>query len=132
MFRQHILFPHALQRFTADTHLTSGVDCRGTFPSPLAIQRSVRKVPLLLKNEFEDHRRCNLAHHGQNGALHKSAIIGVGGNGVVLEQILKGRKYAIKWVSYINYRYIFVQWVGSTVAIKSICPPTFTSTLDKV
>ena len=91
------------QRFTADAHLICGMVCRDIFPSPLAIQRAVQKVPVPLQNEFEDHRRCDpMTYHGDSAVLHKSAFVGVGGNGIVLKQVLKGRKYAVKWVSYYN------------------------------
>ena len=74
-------FPHTLQRFATHTHLTCGVDCNDTIPSPIAILRSVQGVPLPLQNEFEDRRRCSLACHSKSGTLHvhESAIIGVGG-----------------------------------------------------
>ena len=88
------------QRFTADAHIMCGVVCRDIFPSPLAIQRAVQKVPVPLQKEFEDHRCDPMTYNGDSAVLHKSAFIGVGGNGIVLKQVLKGRKYAIKWVSY--------------------------------
>ena len=60
----------------------------------------MQKIPVPLQLELEAHR-CNLIpHHSDNVVLHKSAFIGVGGNGVVLKQALKGRKYTVKWVSY--------------------------------
>ena len=99
------ILSHAhMQRFTADTHLSCGVDCSYIFPSPPAIQRAVRKVPVPLQNEILDHRISTLiSHHGNSVVLHESAFIGVGGNGVVLKQALNGRKYAIKWVSCMLY-----------------------------
>ena len=90
------------QRFAADTHLSCGMVCSDVFPSPVAIQRAMQKIPVPLQLELEAHR-CNLIPHHSNmcsRVLHKSAFIGVGGNGVVLKQALKGRKYAVKWVSY--------------------------------
>jgi hypothetical protein len=50
-----------------------------------------------------------MSHHEDSEVLHESAVIGVGGNGIVLKQSLNGRNYAIKWVSVVYY--IFGQYV---------------------
>ena len=103
-----ISFPTCIrvQRFAADSRLTYGVDCRGIFPSPVAIQRATQKIPVPLQLGLET-RRCNLIpHHSDSVVLPQSAFIGVGGNGIVLKQVLKGRKYAVKWVRFCNNQYL--------------------------